>query len=105
MSRFRHLVAIVTFVAVALVLQACTSAQVSKNVATGQLYCAKATATGPLVVALATATGGPVNVIGQTDAYVRSACAVIGAIAVSPPANPGDAPTVTIPSVTVPLRS
>ena len=72
----------------------CTPATVQKAVAEGQLFCASATAAGPLVVALATAAGAPVIVTGATSQAVAEACAVIGAIPVSPPANPGGAPTV-----------
>lgn len=89
----------------ALALSACTSAQVGKTVAQGQLFCAKATATGPLVIALATVANGPVNVIGQTKQYVDALCAVAGGIAVSPPTNPGDAPVLTVPAVSIPLKS
>lgn len=90
--------------AVVIVLSGCNAAQVAPAVTAGQLYCAKATSTGPLVVALATASGGPVSVIDKTAAYVAAACAVAGAVAVSPPANAAAAPTLTIPAVTIPLK-
>jgi len=71
-------------------------AQAERVVVAGQLFCAKATATGPLVVALADALGAPVVVTGRTAAAVSDACAIIGAIPVTPPAKPADAPVVAV---------
>jgi len=91
----------------AALLTACTAsqtAQTSNAVVAGQLFCAKATATGPLVVALANVAGVPVSVTNQTSALVAASCALIGAIPVVPPPNPGAAPvvatTTTLPAVT-----
>jgi hypothetical protein len=71
-------------------------AQAERVVVAGQLFCAKATQTGPLVVALADALGAPVVVTGRTAAAVSDACAIIGAIPVTPPRNPADAPVVAV---------
>jgi hypothetical protein len=71
-------------------------AQAERVVVAGQLFCAKATQTGPLVVALADALGAPVVVTGRTAAAVSDACAIIGAIPVTPPAKPADAPVVAV---------
>ena len=71
-------------------------AQADRAVAAGQLFCAKATATGPLVVALADALGAPVVVTGRTASAVADACALIGAIPVTPPSNPAGAPVVVV---------
>ncbi len=88
---------VIVLLAAGLSLSACTTAQqaaTSKAVADGQLFCAKATGAGPLVVALANADGAPVTVTGAASADVAAACQVIGAIPVSPPANPAAAPVV-----------
>jgi len=71
-------------------------AQAERVVVAGQLFCAKATATGPIVVALADALGAPVVVTGRTATAVSDACAIIGAIPVTPPAKPSDAPVVAV---------
>ena len=71
-------------------------AQAERAVASGQLFCAKATATGPLVVALADALGAPVVVTGRAASAVADACALIGAIPVTPPSKPADAPVVAV---------
>lgn len=75
----------------------CTAQQLtsaSTAVKTGQLFCAKATANGPLVVALANAAGVGVVVTNQASKDVATACALIAAIPVTPPANPAAAPLV-----------
>jgi hypothetical protein len=72
-------------------------AQAERAVVAGQLFCAKATATGPLVVALADALGAPVVVTGRTASAVADACAIIGAVPVTPPGKPADAPVVAVP--------
>ena len=77
-----------------LALAACNAATTQQTVAAGQLFCATATATGPLVVALAALNGAPVIVTNKAQAEVQAACALIGAIPVSPPANPAQAPVV-----------
>jgi hypothetical protein len=71
-------------------------AQAQRAVVAGQLFCAKATQTGPLVVALADALGVPVVVTGRTASAVADACALIGAIPVTPPSNPAGAPVVVV---------
>jgi hypothetical protein len=76
-----------------------------KAVVAGQLSCAQATAAGPLVVALADAAGAPVVVTGAASATVAAACAAIGAIPVTPPANPATAPVVAAPVVVTPSKS
>ena len=83
-----------------LALGACSAAQTSSInavIAQGQSYCALATATGPLVVALANAQGVPVIVTNKTAQEVAAACALIGAIPVTPPANAAAAPVVAAP--------
>ena len=78
--------------------QATSVAQAEQNlVVDGQLFCAKATAYGPLVVALADAAGAPVVVTGAASSVVAAECAAIGAIPVTPPANPATAPVVAAP--------
>ena len=52
-------------------------------------------------VALADAAGVPVSVIGQSSEAVAAACAAIGAIPVSPPADPAGAPVVAAAGVAV----
>jgi hypothetical protein len=79
-----------------LALAACSPSQ-QKTVAAGQLFCAQATATGPLVVALADAAGAPITVTNKASDVVAKACAVIGAIPVTPPPNPVQAPVVAAP--------
>ena len=71
-------------------------AQVDRAVVAGQLFCAKATQSGPLVVALADALGAPIVVTGRTASAVAAACALIGAIPVTPPIKPADAPVVAV---------
>lgn len=71
-------------------------AQAERVVAAGQLFCAKATQSGPLVVALADAIGAPLVVTGRTASAVADACALIGAIPVTPPSKPADAPVVAV---------
>lgn len=71
-------------------------AQAERAVVAGQLFCAKATQSGPLVVALADALGAPVVVTGRTTSAVADACAIIGAIPVTPPSQPADAPVVAV---------
>jgi hypothetical protein len=81
-------------------LAGCTQQQqtaINSAVVEGQLYCAQATATGPIVVALADAAGVPVTVTGKAADVVAEACAVIGAIPVSPPPAPAAAPVVAAP--------
>lgn len=85
-------------------MAACTAQQLQQAsagagnvVAAGQLFCAKATPTGPLVVALANDSGVPVKVTGKSSQVVADACAVIGAIPVSPPAAAATAPMVAAP--------
>jgi hypothetical protein len=76
-------------------LAGCTAAQVSTAstiLADGQLVCAA----GPTVVKLADLAGQPVLAKGASSSFVRSACAVISGIAVSPPAPGTSIPTVTI---------
>ena len=77
-------------------LAACANPQVQQTVVAGQQFCAEATATGPLVVALVNTAGTPVTVTNKAAADVAAACALIGAIPVSPPANPGAAPVVAV---------
>jgi hypothetical protein len=71
-------------------------AQAQRAVAAGQLFCAKVTQSGPLVVALADALGAPVVVTGRTATAVADACALIGAIPVTPPSKPADVPIVAV---------
>ena len=93
----RHDILIIAPLAlVAAVAVACTPAQRQTAIADGQLYCAKATAAGPLVVALATMVGAPVVVTGAASAVVADACAIIGAIPVTPPPVPATAPVVAV---------
>ena len=88
---------VVAFVALAgIALVGCTPAQQQTAIADGQLFCAKATATGPVVVALATMAGAPVVVTGAASTVVADACAIIGAIPVTPPAVPSAAPVVAV---------
>lgn len=75
-------------------LAGCQSQSAQNAVVQGQLFCATSTATGPLVVALADTSGVPVTVTNKASDVVAKACAVIGAIPVVPPANPGTAPVV-----------
>lgn len=91
----------------ALALSACsdaTTARVDRVIVQGQAFCARATATGPLVVALADAAGVPISVTGRTASSVAAACAAVGAIPVSPPPNPSQAPVVAAPIVVAPVR-
>lgn len=81
----------------AVLLAGCQSASVDKAVVAGQLFCATATTAGPLVVALADASGVPVTVTGKSADVVAKACAVIGAIPVTPPPAPAQAPVVAAP--------
>lgn len=83
-------------IAAALALAACANPQVQQAVVSGQQFCATATATGPLVVALVNTAGTPVTVTNKGAADVAAACALIGAIPVSPPANPAAAPVVAV---------
>jgi len=88
-------------------LAACSGADqasVERAVVQGQLFCAKAQASGPLVVALADAAGVPISVTGRTASAVAAACAAIGAIPVSPPAAPSQAPIVAAPVVLAPVK-
>jgi len=83
-----------------LLLGACSASdqtKVDRVVVQGQLFCAKAQTSGALVVALADAAGVPISVTGRTAGAVAAACAAIGAIPVSPPPNPGQAPVVAAP--------
>ncbi len=91
-----------------LAVSACTAAQnqqaavMAQNaVVAGQLFCGTVTKTGPLIVALADASGAPVTVTGKASVVVADACAVIGGIPVSPPANPAAAPVVAAPVAVV----
>lgn len=77
----------------------------NNTIAAGQLFCAKAQAAGPLVVALADAAGAPIIVTGQAAGTVAAACAAIGAIPVTPPADPASAPVVAAPVVVVPVKA
>lgn len=93
-------------VLVLLTLAGCSTQQqanvqkaVNTAVVDGQLFCAKATTLGPVVVAVATAAGVPIIATGATSLAVNAACAAIGGIPVSPPANPAAAPVVTAPGV------
>lgn len=88
-----------------LLLAGCGTASTNKTVVAGQLFCAKAQAAGPLVVALADAAGAPVVVTGQAAGTVAAACAVIGAIPVTPPADPASAPVVAAPIVVAPVKA
>ena len=89
-------------------LAACTPAQTQKALSSqeGQLFCAIQTSGGGAVVAgLVSAEAGtvagpaaPLAVIatGATKAFVDQACASVGGIPVSPPANPAAAPQVAV---------
>lgn len=83
-------------------LAACSPSQVQTTRTTldqVRLFCAVKDAT----VAISTASGTPILAQGQPKAYVDAACALAGGIAVSPPAAPVQ--TVTIPPITIPVRS
>lgn len=90
-----------TVLAGLMLLAACTPAQEKKAVVDGQLFCAKAQVVGPvvvpLVVAATTAFGVPISVIGLGAKTVTDMCTSIGAIPVSPPADPAGAPVVALP--------
>lgn len=83
----------------AIVITACTPAQIAATQVQGQLFCAKATPTVPLVVALADAAGGPISVIGLAASTVAAFCNAwaAGATPVTPPPNPTAAPIVAAP--------
>ena len=72
-------------------LAGCTPAQqtaFNNVVVAGQAFCQRVTASGPEIVALATVSGTPVSVIGQSKAWVASACALVDGQPVPPPATP-----------------
>jgi hypothetical protein len=75
---------------------ATVSADATKTVAYGQLFCAKATASGPLIVQVADQLGAPISVVNREAKNVADICNVINAIPVSPPPAPALAPTVSI---------
>jgi hypothetical protein len=58
----------------------------------GQLFCAVASPTGDIVVALADASGVPVVVTNMAESWVKAACASVGGVPVSPPANAASIP-------------
>ena len=100
-----YLAPCLTLIAVGVALDACTAAQVGQAVVEGQLFCAVKDST----VAVAQASPGsttiaPVIVKGASSEYVKAACDQIDGIAVVPPAKPGDAPTVVIRPIIIPLR-
>ncbi|HXJ61913.1 MAG TPA: hypothetical protein VNU68_35185 [Verrucomicrobiae bacterium] len=79
-----------------------TNAKIDRAIVQGQLFCARASAAGSLVVALADAAGAPISVTGRSAASVAAACAAVGAIPVSPPPNPSQAPVVAAPIAATP---
>jgi hypothetical protein len=73
---------------------------VAKAVEQGALFCAKAAPVvgmAPVVSAIVTAsTGKTYSVIGKAAEDVAKVCAAIGAIPVSPPADPASVTVVTV---------
>ncbi len=91
-----------------LALAGCTAAQVQSAVTSepGQLFCAvQAAGGGAIVVGLVDAeatalapAAAPVAILATnaSKAFVDSACAAAGGIAVSPPSNPSVAPQLAV---------
>lgn len=75
---------------------------VASIVTQGNLFCGKATTGAPLIVALTNIYGAPVTVVNQTAADVATACALIGGVPVSPPADPASTPVVAAPVAVLP---
>lgn len=78
------------------------STTVATLVSEGSLFCEKATLTAPLIIALANIYNVPVSVTGMTDDSVKTACALVGGIPVSPPADPAKAVVVPVDVAMVP---
>lgn len=83
---------------------AAQNSTVASIVAKGGLFCSQEVALGaPLVVALANLSDAPVSVTGMAAADVATACALIGAIPVAPPADPASVPVVVAPVAVLPV--
>lgn len=76
---------------------------VASLVTKGNLFCSQKVVLGaPLVVALANLAGAPVSVTGMAAADVATACGLIGAVPVAPPADPASVPVVAAPVAVLP---